>query len=158
ETAIAAMSVLAEIWDDDRRRMRASEIAELRGLQRPFVAKILTMLSQAGLVNGSPGPGGGYALARHPSEIELREVAQLFEREDDNRNCPFGGGECGVGEPCPLHAKLIDIQDAVGELLHGTTFDVFRREVVEERRQAGLTNGAARPRRRESYRASRPRG
>lgn len=156
EIAIAAMSVLAEIYDDDCPRLRASEIAEVRSLQRPFVAKILTMLSQAGLVTGSPGPGGGYALARHPNEIQLAEVAQIFERETDDTNCPFGTGECGDGNPCPLHHKLTDIQSAVSELLDGTTFDVFRRANVTAGRQRTPSpvegNG-----RRTAYRASRTR-
>ena len=58
ETAIAAMSRLAEMYTDQPVRQSAIEIADVRGLQRPFVAKILTVLSQAGLVNGTRGPGG----------------------------------------------------------------------------------------------------
>ena len=115
ETAIAAMSRLAEVWDDGKVRMSATEIADSRGLQRPFVAKILTVLSQAGLVTGSPGPGGGYALATAPTKINLHQVFRLFEREDRSDDCPFGGGVCGAGEPCPLH----DLEDAFDVALGG---------------------------------------
>ena len=86
ETAIAAVSRLSEVYDGGATRLSASEIARDRGLQAPSVAKILTTLSQAGLVGGMPGPGGGYALARDPSEITVRDVFALFEREDDNNN------------------------------------------------------------------------
>ena len=99
ETAIAALSRLAEVWDGGRTRLSAVEIADQRGLPRAMVAKILSALSQAGLVSGSPGPGGGYALAREPKEISLREAHELFERDDVSSNCPFGCGVCGVGEP-----------------------------------------------------------
>ena len=86
ETAIAALSRLAEVWDEGRTRLSAAEIADPRGLPRAMVAKILSALSQANLVNGSPGPGGGYALARAPHFMRLREPYDLFEREDTSNS------------------------------------------------------------------------
>ena len=132
ECAIAAMSRLAEVYNDERNRISASEIADVRGLSRPFVAKILSTLSQAGLVNGSRGPGGGFALARSPSQIRLLDVYQLFERDERSATCPFGGGVCGEGESCALHEKLVAVRDAMDELLQNTTFEDFRR-FYEER-------------------------
>jgi Rrf2 family protein len=126
ETAIAAMSRLAEVYDDGVSRLSAVEIADSRGLQRPFVAKVLTTLSQAGLVTGSRGPGGGFTLSRHPRKILLKDVFSLFERESDSDICPFGGGVCGIGDPCPLHDKLAEVQRAVDHVLMDTTFDEFR--------------------------------
>jgi Rrf2 family protein len=126
ERAIGAMSRLAEVWDGGKTRLSAFEIADQRGLPRPMVAKILTTLSQANLVTGSPGPGGGYALSRPPAEINLREVYDLFEREDRSYLCPFGGGVCGVGEPCALHDKLVGMQRDIRRFLVDTTFDMFR--------------------------------
>ncbi len=126
ERAIAAISRLAEVWDGGVTRLSAMEIADQRSLPRPMVAKILTALSQAGLVVGSPGPGGGYALARHPSKIALDEVHVLFEHEDRSHLCPFGGGVCGVGEPCALHDKLVEMQSGVRAFLKDTTFEIFR--------------------------------
>ena len=127
ETAIAALSRLAEVWDDGRTRLSAAEIADQRGLPRAMVAKILSALSQAGLVSGSPGPGGGYSLARAPHLMRLREAYDLFEREDTSNNCPFGGGVCGVGEPCAMHDRLRTMQGAIRKLLEDTNFDIFAR-------------------------------
>ena len=131
ETAIAALSRLAEVWDGGRTRLSAGDIADQRGLPRAMVAKILSALSQAGLVSGSPGPGGGYALAREPKDISLREAHELFERDDDSSNCPFGGGVCGVGEPCALHDRLRTMQAAVRQLLDETSLEIFRKAVQE---------------------------
>ncbi len=149
ETAIAAMSRLAEVYDGET-RLSASEIAESRGLQRPFVGKILTTLSQAGLVKGSPGPGGGYALARDPKDIPIYDVFRLFEREDNSTQCPFGGGVCGVGESCALHDKLVELQQALDGLLHHTTFEEFRRKAAQIAAQSEV---ATQKKKRESYRA-----
>jgi Rrf2 family protein len=162
ETAIAAMSRLAEVWDQGKTRLSADEIARDRKLQRPFVAKVLTTLSQARLVVGSRGPGGGFALALEPKRIKLFDVFRLFEREDASINCPFGGGTCGVGEPCPLHHKLVGVQDAVADVLHHTTFEVFELAARErgtssrQGRVARTKKGARSEARnkRESFRAS----
>jgi len=155
ETAIAAMSRLAEVYDAGATRLSASDIAADRNLQRPFVGKILSALSQAGLVVGSPGPGGGYTLARHPRDITVHEVYRLFEREDASVECPFGGGICGVGDPCALHEKLVNLKATLDEMLHGTTFEDFRRRYQDEGRRPAQVNGEGLPDRRESYRASR---
>ncbi len=126
-TAIAAMSRLAEVWDEGKqKRLSAAAIARTRKLRAPFVAKILTTLSQAGLVIGSRGPGGGFMLARPPREILLHDVFRLFERERGPDLCPFGGGICGGDAPCPLHAQLTGVKEAIHRMLHTTTFDEFR--------------------------------
>lgn len=152
ERAIAAMSRLAEVWDGGTTRLSAIHIADNRGLPRPMVAKLLTILSQARLVVGSPGPGGGYALARPPAEISLADVYRLFEREDTSSNCPFGGGVCGVGEPCALHNALVDMQGTVKKLLSGTTFEIFR-AAAQDQKLAPSTTEAGEVPPRQSWRA-----
>jgi Rrf2 family protein len=132
ERAIAAMSRLAEVWDGGRTRLSSIDIADNRGLPRPMVAKLLTTLSQGGLVSGSPGPGGGYALARPPAEITFRQVYELFEREDVSHTCPFGGGVCGSGDPCAMHDRLLAVQGNVNRYLNETTFECFRVYVQEK--------------------------
>lgn len=126
--AIAALSRLAELYGDPGRRVSSIEIAATRNLPKPVVAKILTILAQAGLVAGSPGPGGGYRLAKPPGEISLQDVVELFEREDDS-NCPFGPGWCGNREPCPLHDRLIALRELVDNYLKKTHFDIFQSKV-----------------------------
>jgi len=126
ENAIAAMSRLAEVWDGGKTLLSASQIAENRNLQKPFVSKILSNLAQAGLVQGTRGPGGGFKLSKDPVDISLHDVYLVFERENESSNCPFGGGVCGVGEPCVLHDRLVEMQDAKRTFLEVTNFDQFR--------------------------------
>ncbi len=156
ETAIAAMSRLAEVWDNGRTRLSAIEIADQRGLPRAMVAKILSTLSQAGLVTGSPGPGGGYLLARAPRELTLCKVYEIFERIDNSMNCPFGGGVCGAGTPCAMHDRLVSMQVSVQRLLNETTFEIFRKAVQEEGLQP-VAKGVRVESPRESFRAAQTR-
>lgn len=126
QTAIAAVSRLAEVYDPAMRvKLNSADIAEKRRLPQPVVAKVLTILSQAGIVSGSPGPGGGYWLARRPTEISLYDVVNLFERLDDNVSCPFGPQYCGTGPHCPMHFDMLRIMDQVATFLKSTTFERF---------------------------------
>lgn len=126
ETAIAAVSYLAALWEGPTtRRVSAADIADGRGLQRPFVAKLLSSLSQAGIVSGSPGPGGGYALAKDPREICLRDVWAIFERPESSRVGFVGSEICGVSVPNGLSDRIGRVEQAMNSLLDETTFDVF---------------------------------
>ncbi|MCC7337395.1 MAG: Rrf2 family transcriptional regulator [Pirellulaceae bacterium] len=124
QNAIAAMSRLAELHADASRSASSRELAESRNLPVPLVAKILTVLSRNGLVTGSPGPGGGYRLAKPPAKIRLKDVAVLFERETEGL-CAYGPGWCGHGTPCPLHDSVSQMKEVFEEFLNKTTFAVF---------------------------------
>lgn len=127
EAAIAAMSLLAERYDGGSTVVTATEISESRRLQRPFVAKLLTQLSQRGLVVGTPGRKGGYRLARRPDEISLLDIAHCFERREATVACPFGPNYCGGDAECPLHTDIVRLTEQVDAFLAGTTLDVFHR-------------------------------
>ncbi|PCJ53208.1 MAG: transcriptional regulator [Planctomycetota bacterium] len=153
ECSIAALSRLAEVYDGGKTKLSAVQIAHHRNLLKPFVGKVLTTLSQAGLVHGSRGPGGGFCLAKHPAEISIYDVFKLFEREEDSDLCPFGGGICGVGVNCALHEKLAKVQDAVNHVLHETTFEDFRAAVQDHGLKPTLPSEVEEHHKRETYRA-----
>lgn len=122
--AVAAMSVLAEAHADGG-PLSSQEIANARNFSQPLVAKVLTHLSQAGLITGTRGPGGGYRLARPPGEITILDVVAIFEGHRDILACPFGPGWCGAGDPCPLHDTLVALSDTAAQRLESKTFAAF---------------------------------
>jgi Rrf2 family protein len=124
EYAVAAASRLAEVYHENK-KLNSQEIAEARQLPKPVVAKVLTILSQAGIVQGSPGPGGGYSLAKPPGLIKLVDIARCFDRKESTLSCPFGPNHCGVGTPCPLHLQLAAIRDQLMQFLENNTLAVF---------------------------------
>ncbi len=125
QVAIAALGHMAEVYKEKDRRLSAGEIAKSRNLQAPYVAKILTELSRAQLIEGTRGPGGGYRLARKPKSITLREIADLFDREDNMYMCPYGKDYCGTGPHCPLHDQIETLNHSLDRFLAKTTLDGF---------------------------------
>ena len=122
--AVSAVSYLAEVHLGAG-KCSSAQIAEGRSLPKPVVAKILTTLSAAGLVNGTPGPNGGYALARHPAEISLYDVVQHFQSPKDSIPCPLGPDWCGSGPQCPVHDQMAALREASEKLLLESNFGGF---------------------------------
>jgi Rrf2 family protein len=124
QNAMAAMSRLAELYAEANRVASSREIAESRDLSPQLVAKILTDLSRGGLVTASPGPGGGYRLAKPPHQISLDDIVRIFERETEFL-CPFGPNWCGKKDPCPLHFSIIAHKQIERDFLKNTTLAIF---------------------------------
>ena len=127
QNAISAMSHLAEVYDCGETKLSSGDIAKRRKLAQTLVAKILVVLSQAKLVEGTRGPGGGYWLAKSPKQITLNDIVLQFEKAEDRLQCPFGPDWCGHGDPCPLHNTLLKLDSQMSEFLQNTTLDVFVR-------------------------------
>lgn len=127
QNAIAAVSYLAGL-DAESPPASSLIIAQSRKLPKPLVAKVLTILSQAGLVTGSPGPGGGYRLAKPAAEVSLLDVVRHFEQVDTPAMCPLGPDWCGRKQDnCPLHDHLIELHESTLKSLADTTFAGFVR-------------------------------
>lgn len=126
QTAISILSLLAEKYDRGATRLSSVEISQRRNLPQPIVAKLLTQLSTAGLVDGTRGPGGGYWLAREPAAVSLQAIVDVFEKGHDGLLCPFGPGWCGNREPCPLHDSLAALDRQWSQFLGQTHLGIFR--------------------------------
>lgn len=120
--AIAIMSYLAERPGE---RAGSGEIAQARSISQALTAKLLTQLAAAGLVKGTPGPGGGYTLGKDAREISLFQIVQLFEQTNTPSICPFGQDWCGNGEPCPLHDTILKMIEKNRRFLDDTRLSVF---------------------------------
>ncbi|MFA6288748.1 MAG: Rrf2 family transcriptional regulator [Opitutaceae bacterium] len=126
QTAISAMSLLAEVYDGGKTKLSSLDIAAKRDLPQPVVAKVLTIVSSLGLVDGTRGPGGGYWLKKPPAEISLLDIVEEFERQDSRIMCPFGPNWCGKGEPCPMHDTLLQMDADWTAYLKNTLLSVFQ--------------------------------
>lgn len=126
QNAISAISYLAQHYKGESSKLVSSlDIAEDRELPKPLVAKLLTVLSQTGIVKGAPGPRGGYRLAKDPAEISLKSVIDVFEKNSDCLQCPYGPKYCGKNDPCPLHDKLEGMAKMFTHFIENTTFAEF---------------------------------
>ena len=121
--AISLMSYLAAL--PAGKLAGAQEMGEARGITKAHAAKLLTQLAQAGLVEGQPGPRGGYRLGRDAASISLLDIASLFEQTEPPSLCAFGHNWCGNGPHCPLHFKIEEMLANNRRFMVDTRLSVF---------------------------------
>lgn len=85
EWALHCCSVLAVV--PAGRVLPAARLAEYHGVPGPYLAKQLQALSQAGIVESTPGPKGGYRLARSAAEITVLDVVVAIEGDESAFTC-----------------------------------------------------------------------
>jgi Rrf2 family protein len=126
--ALHAAAILARVeseGDRESRTMPASEIAEILGASKAHLSKVLTQLTRAGILSGTTGPGGGFALARPAGEVSLLEIYEAIEGSLETERCLF---DLPICEPstCPLSRLLCDVNERIASTLADTTLREFR--------------------------------
>ncbi|MHB1308738.1 MAG: RrF2 family transcriptional regulator [Limisphaerales bacterium] len=100
EYAIRALKCLAR---GDCQTKHVSDIARCTGVPRPYLAKVLSTLSRASLVQTKRGYLGGISLARGAEDISLLQIVEAIEGETWLADCLLGRDDCGVHADCPVH-------------------------------------------------------
>ncbi len=118
--AMRAVIYLAEIGPD--RRAATSQIAEAQHIPPSFLAKIVSQLSVAGLLQTSRGARGGVSLARSADEISLLEVIEAIDGPILLNECVADSGVCTFGESCVIRPVFCDAQSALVSQLSNTSF------------------------------------
>lgn len=79
------------------------EVAERTGIHRPYLAKIVNLLTRKKLLIAKRGCRGGILLARPADEISLFEVVEAVEGKSWMGHCLLGLSECQSQHICPSH-------------------------------------------------------
>lgn len=107
------------------KREPTSSIAKAQDIPLPFLAKIISQLAVAGIVDAMRGASGGVRLARPASEISLLDVVQVIDGPIALNRCVAGGEGCGREPICPLHDVWSDVQKELIHRLESTRFDTL---------------------------------
>jgi Rrf2 family protein len=109
------------------RLVPAPDIARRMDVPPRFLPQIMQDLVRAGLVEATPGRGGGYRLTRAPGEVSLLEVIEAVEGDVRRRTCVLRASACSSAQPCGVHELFAEAQDAMLERLAvATVLDASR--------------------------------
>jgi Rrf2 family protein len=107
------------------------EISQAEGISVPYVAKLMRLLRDGGLVNSERGQSGGYRLARPASQISAAEgLAALGSKFYGGEFCEKYSGnedECTHTTNCSIRSLWRAVQMAVDHVLSRTTIDDLAR-------------------------------
>ncbi len=139
EYALQAMVYLARHVDDWPIPSRV--IAREANVPGKYLSSILSELVRVGVLESSPGLGGGFRMARSAKKISLSEVLASFEPALTNRRpCPFGMEICSDDDPCAGHEQWKHLRETYQRFLEkNSIYDVAftltkRRTTTSQRR------------------------
>lgn len=147
EYALRAMAFLGT--HDDGLPVRAPELAEATGIPPHYLSKVMRRMVVARLVRSQKGHGGGFVLARPPSEIRFVDILLGAGHPVESDRCAFGAGRCDASNPCALHPTFSRLHALTTAWAYETTLaDVVRdqRRLDRLRPQLAAEPDAPRPR------------
>ncbi len=83
-----------------------ADIAATQSIPAAFLAKVFQRLVRHGILIAAPGRGNGYALARPPAEISVRQILEGVEGPRLFQHCLLWRSHRADSGPCPLHDHL----------------------------------------------------
>ena len=113
--------------------VQIKEISEREKISPKFLEQILLTLNNAGMLHSKMGVGGGYYLARPPSEITLGQIFRVLDGPVAPVKCvsqmayePCG---CPDEQTCGLRLVMGDVRNAIAHILDNTSLaDVANRQ------------------------------
>ena len=118
--ALRAVIYLARLSPE--RFGRVSEIAKARDIPQAFLAQILPILANRGVVRSQQGARGGYALARPPEDISFLNVIESVEGPLRLNKCVDGDHEdCTILDTCEMLHVWGEAQERMVSYLESVT-------------------------------------
>src|SRR5579883_203568 len=115
--ALQALCYLVRTSPD--RAVNAREIAEHYHLPGELLAKILQRLMRARLLTSTPGPTGGYRLARPAAEISVGAVIAAIDGAPAIVHCmKTEHNDCDQLPRCTIRAPLVRVNARIQQMLN----------------------------------------
>ena len=104
-------------------------ISERQKISLSYLEQLFGKLRRRALVESVRGPGGGYHLAREPSQVSVADIVRAVEEPLDSTQC--GGREnCHGNERCMTH----DLWEELNTTVYGFLAGVKLSQLVERQR------------------------
>lgn len=117
--AATALGVLAA----SKRPLLVREIAAACSIPAPYLGKLIHTLARKGILQTQRGIGGGVSLAQTARELNLYEIAQIFEDPIVKERCMLGNSECSNERACPCHDFWVSARRKQIEFLKKTKLE-----------------------------------
>jgi Rrf2 family transcriptional regulator, nitric oxide-sensitive transcriptional repressor len=125
------LRVLMRMASEPTRAFTSGDLADDLRVSRNHLAKVISALSGAGLLETRRGGGGGAMLARPPEDIRLGDVVAILEADQVLVECfALNRDACTLLPHCLLRGRLADAEAAfIADLNRSTLADcVYRRQ------------------------------
>ncbi|MBL8014555.1 MAG: Rrf2 family transcriptional regulator [Candidatus Omnitrophica bacterium] len=103
-----------------------AELAREEKIPKKFLELILLDLKNHGILESKKGKGGGYQLARHPSEVNIGQVIRILDGPLAPVSCVSQTAykrcnECKDEHHCGIRLVMKDVREAMANILDRTS-------------------------------------
>lgn len=120
-TAQYAIRVISYMIMKDEPLYPASRLVHDLKISDKYLRRILTTLTNAGLVQSVKGKYGGFRLLKKKEDIRLYDIVASVESLEKYFGCVMGFGACSDENPCSLHESWAPVRDRIRHFLETTT-------------------------------------
>jgi Rrf2 family protein len=112
--------------------MLLKNIAQKEDLSTKYLEHIVPLLKSANFINSTRGAHGGYALAKPPEEIDLKQLVSVLEGDIAPVDCVDSPNICDRSSHCVARDVWSILEDSINETLGNITLqdmvDKFEKE------------------------------
>ena len=119
--AIHGLIYLLEKPENDN--ILLEDIAEKSKVPVSYMRKIFQSLSNAGILKTRRGVKGGYSIAKSPKEINLLEIAKIFDDPIGAFNCNGEKRGCSLFNHCFIWEKFTELECMIANFLEDITLE-----------------------------------
>jgi Rrf2 family protein len=109
------------------------EIAKREEISLKYLEQVIVPLRIAGLVKSARGSKGGYSLAKHPSEIYLKDLVETLDGPLNLIECLRDPKACQKVQTCVARDVWQEVSEAIIGVFHSVTLeDMVHRKKEKE--------------------------
>jgi Rrf2 family iron-sulfur cluster assembly transcriptional regulator len=98
-------------------------IARQESIPESYLQQLFLRLRKKNLVKSVRGPGGGFILARPPSEITVGEIVRTAEGKPATVGCRQSGRQCNMINKCRTQGMWDALEWRIEEFLDSMSLD-----------------------------------
>lgn len=141
EYALKALIELAINYDKGIGATLINDISESENIPPKYLEHILLNLKNGGILVSKRGVGGGYTLARPPSDISLGEILRMVDGPLAPLNCVSKTARvnCPQETYCGLYSIMLDVRNAISNIVDNISlWDAAKRtiDLIEKKQDA----------------------
>ena len=119
----------------------AKDIAERQHISQRYLEHLLISLKVAGMVRSTRGTGGGFSLAKPPSQIRLGQIIQATEGSLAPAECVDNPEAYPRVEHCAVYDVWAEVKKAINSVLESISLQ----DLLERQMQKWNSNQLAQP-------------
>ena len=113
------------------------DVAKRQDISKKYLWQIVNPLKSAGIIRAVTGPHGGYALAKPPSSVTLRDILAILEGDCALVACVDTPAACPRSNACASRDIWREVEEKLAEAMESITLSDMAA------RQQAMTVGAS---------------